>query len=93
MPGKSIMMIMNLHSEEGEERLVLQCPSLFFDESLFKCLRDVDHEVAHLLQLAYNIHIVDAGLIVLSVALNALDFSIPEIVPEVVDAVLSIVCI
>lgn len=66
---------------------------LFLHKRLLKCLGNIDYEVSHLLQLADNVHIVDAGVVVLTVALEFLDLCLTEVVAEVIDAVLGIVCV
>ena len=66
---------------------------LFLYKSSVESLRDVDDVVTHVLELVHYIHIINAGLIVLAVILDFLDFSITKIVSETVDMLLCIVCI
>lgn len=46
---------------------------MLFDIRFLQSLRYVDDEVSHLLQLVDDVHVVDAGLVALPVALKSLD--------------------
>ena len=54
-----------------------------------KILRNVDYEVSHLLQFIHHIHIINTRLVVSVSRLDAFYLLITEIVPLIVDAVLS----
>ena len=66
---------------------------LLVDERLGEVLRDIDHEVTHTLVLAHDIHVVYTGWIVLLARVNRIDDSVSEVISEVVDILLCIVCI
>ena len=51
-------------------------------------MRDVDHEVAHALVLVDDVHVVDAGLIVVGAVLDVLDHRVAEVVAQTVEALL-----
>ena len=66
----------------------LQIRGLSFHEGAFEVLRDVDHEVAHAFVLVDDVHVVNAGLIVVGAILNVLDHRVAEVVAQTVEALL-----
>ena len=59
--------------------------------SLYKILRNIDHEISHLFKFIYCIDEVNACLIVLCVMVKVFYLFVAEIVPELVDSVLGII--
>lgn len=53
---------------------------------LVKSLRNVDHEITHLLKLRHDVHIIDTGLPVLAAVLHIVDLLVTQIVAVSVDA-------
>ena len=64
-----------------------------FTHAFMQILRDIDNEVSHLLQLAYNIQIIDTCLVVLFAGFDALNLFIAQIVSLIVYVLLSSICI
>ena len=58
------------------------------ETAFLQILRNIDHEVSHLLQFVHHVEVVDAGLIVLALVFDAFDLLVAQIVAHVVDAFL-----
>ena len=78
----------NSHQLSGKI-LIIKPLQLTATMRFMKILRNVDDKVAHLLQLIYNIHIVNTRLVVSVSGLDAFYLLITEVVPLIIDAVLS----
>ena len=65
-----------------------QISGLSLHEGAFKVLRDVNHEVAHALVLVDDVHVVDAGLIVVGAVLDVLNHRVAEVVAQTIEALL-----
>ena len=66
----------------------LQIRGLSLHEDAFEVLRDVDHEVTHALVLVDDVHVVDAGLIVVGAVLDVLNHRVAEVVEQTVEVLL-----